>query len=31
MGDKTISGSAEPRLELFYPHSSQVPIYHIKV
>ena len=31
MGDKTIPDSAEPRLELFIPHSSQVSIYHIKV
>ena len=31
MGDKTIPDSAEPRLESFVPHSSQVSIYHIKV
>ena len=30
-GEKTIPDSAEPRLESFYPHSSQVSIYHIKV
>ena len=31
MGDRTIPDSAEPRLESFYPDSSQVSIYHIKV
>ena len=31
IGDKMIPDSAEPRLESFYPHSSQVSIYHNKV
>ena len=31
MGAKTIPDSAEPRLESFIFHSSQVSIYHIKV
>ena len=28
MGDKTIPDEAPPSLESFYPHESQVSIYH---
>ena len=31
LGEKTIRDSAEPRLESFITHSSQVSIYHINV
>ena len=31
MGGKMIPDMAEPYLKSFYPHSSQVSIYHIKV
>ena len=30
MGDKTIPDEAPPSLESFYPHESQVSIYHNK-
>ena len=31
VGDKMVPDSMDPRLESFFPHSSQVSIYHIKV